>query len=99
MGGRYTFQSRKEIDGVADAVGKGESLGTKKGAEGEDMVVWNCFGLTHNPRVEDWPAMPVEIHEPKIRPADFFTANSAIDVPSGRDLMSRLVGKDEMIWM
>jgi primary-amine oxidase len=24
-----------------------------------DVVVWSCFGLTHNPRVEDWPVMQV----------------------------------------
>jgi primary-amine oxidase len=50
-GGRYTLQSQKEIDGVADAVKRGDNV------EDDDVVVWNCFGLTHNPRVEDWPIM------------------------------------------
>lgn len=88
-GGRYTLQSRKEIDGVGDAVARGEKLGK----DGEDIVVWNCFGLTHNPRVEDWPVMPVEIHELKIKPSDFFEANPSIDVPSSRNLSSKLVGE------
>lgn len=88
-GGRYTLQSRKEIDGVGDAVARGETLGK----EGEDVVVWNCFGLTHNPRVEDWPVMPVEIHELKIKPADFFEANPSIDVPSSRNMSSKLAGE------
>ncbi|QSZ37572.1 hypothetical protein DSL72_008670 [Monilinia vaccinii-corymbosi] len=88
-GGRFTIQSRKEIDGVGDAVARGEKLGE----EGEDVVVWNCFGLTHNPRVEDWPVMPVEIHELKIKPADFFEANPSLDVPSSRNLSSKLVGE------
>ncbi|KAK6613543.1 copper amine oxidase [Botrytis cinerea] len=61
--------------------------------EGEDVVVWNCFGLTHNPRVEDWPVMPVEIHELKIKPADFFEANPSIDVPSSRNMSSKLAGE------
>lgn len=87
-GGRYTLQSRKEIDGVGDAVARGETLGR----DGEDVVVWNCFGLTHNPRVEDWPVMPVEIHELKIKPADFFEANPSIDVPSSRNMSSKLAG-------
>jgi primary-amine oxidase len=50
-GGRYTLQSQREIDGVADAVKRGDNV------EDEDIVVWNCFGVTHNPRVEDWPVM------------------------------------------
>ncbi|KAG4035140.1 hypothetical protein MFRU_002g04840 [Monilinia fructicola] len=90
-GGRYTLQSKKEVDGVEDAVARGEVLGK----EGEDVVVWNCFGLTHNPRVEDWPVMPVEIHELKIKPADFFEANPSIDVPSSRNLSSKLVGGEK----
>ncbi|KAF7958424.1 hypothetical protein EAE96_001972 [Botrytis aclada] len=88
-GGKYTLQSRREIDGVSDAVARGDTLGK----EGEDVVVWNCFGLTHNPRVEDWPVMPVEIHELKIKPADFFEANPSIDVPSSRNMSSKLVGE------
>ena len=50
-GGRYTLQSLEEIAGVADAVARDENV------VDEDVVVWNCFGLTHNPRVEDWPVM------------------------------------------
>ena len=50
-GGKYTLQSQREIGGVADAVRRGEEV------VDEDIVVWNCFGLTHNPRVEDWPVM------------------------------------------
>lgn len=83
--GRYTMQSRKEIGGVADAVARGDSV------ENDDIVVWSVFGLTHNPRVEDWPVMPVEIHQINLRPADFFEANPSIDVPSNRNLESKLV--------
>ena len=50
-GGRYTLQSQNEIGGVADAVKRDEDV------EDTDVVVWNVFGLTHNPRVEDWPVM------------------------------------------
>lgn len=83
--GRYTMQSRKEIGGVADAVERGDNV------ENDDVVVWSVFGLTHNPRVEDWPVMPVEIHQINLRPADFFEANPSIDVPSNRNLESKLV--------
>jgi primary-amine oxidase len=90
-GGRYTLQSRKEIDGVGDAVERGDELVE----EGDDVVVWNSFGLTHNPRVEDWPVMPVEIHELHIKPADFFKANPSIDVPSSKNLASKLVEREK----
>jgi primary-amine oxidase len=49
--GQYTLQSQREIDGVADAVARHENI------DNEDVVVWSVFGLTHNPRVEDWPVM------------------------------------------
>lgn len=50
-GGRFTLQSRDEIGGVNDAANRKENV------ENDDVVVWSCFGLTHNPRVEDWPVM------------------------------------------
>lgn len=34
--------------------------------------------------------MPVEIHEVHLRPADFFTSNPAIDVPSSKNESSVL---------
>lgn len=48
------------------------------------------FGLTHNPRVEDWPVMPVEIFQLHFKPSDFFEANPSIDVPSNNNLTSVL---------
>lgn len=50
-GGRYPFMSEAEVDGVADAAARDENV------EDEDLVLWSVFGLTHNPRVEDWPVM------------------------------------------
>ncbi|KKK14408.1 hypothetical protein P175DRAFT_0500460 [Aspergillus ochraceoroseus IBT 24754] len=88
-GGRYTLQSQKEVDGVSDAVKRGDSVNDT------DVVVWSTFGITHNPRVEDWPVMPVEIFQLMIKPADFFTANPSLDVPSGKDAASRVVSGSE----
>ncbi|PNS19643.1 Copper amine oxidase 1 [Sphaceloma murrayae] len=84
-GGRFTMQSRTERGGVGDAVARNDDV------RDEDVVVWSVFGLTHNPRVEDWPVMPVEIHQIHLRPADFFEANPSIDVPSDKNCASRLV--------
>ena len=52
--GRYTLQSRNEVGGVADMVKRCDDTVQ------EDVVVWNSFALTHNPRVEDWyvPSIP-----------------------------------------
>ena len=86
-GGRFTMQSRKEVDGVADAVARGDKV------KDTDLVVWSVFGLTHNPRVEDWPVMPCEIHQVHLRPADFFTANPSIDVPPSSNKASVEVQK------
>lgn len=86
-GGRFTLQSTTETDGLADAVAR------KDAVVDEDVVVWSVFGLTHNPRVEDWPVMPVEIHQIHLRPADFFEVNPAIDVPSVKNMASVEVDK------
>ena len=57
----------------------------------QDLVVWHTFGMTHNPRVEDFPVMPVEITTVSLKPADFFEANPALDVPQSRQEGSRSV--------
>ncbi|KAI1334678.1 copper amine oxidase 1 [Xylariaceae sp. FL0016] len=59
--GEFTNQSRKEEGGVKTMVERKDWFGDALGGAGEGKksspVVWNVFGLTHNPRVEDWPVM------------------------------------------
>ena len=50
--------------------------------DGEDIVVWHSFGLTHFPRVEDWPIMPVDTVGFKLRPEGFFDRSPVLDVPA-----------------
>ncbi|KAF2811427.1 copper amine oxidase-like protein [Mytilinidion resinicola] len=83
-GGRFTLQSQLEVDGVSDAAKRNDPV------TNEDVVIWSVFGLTHNPRVEDWPVMPADIFQVNFRPSDFFTANPSIDVPSTKNLSSQL---------
>ncbi len=45
-----------------------------------DVVVWHTFGVTHVPRPEDWPVMPVEYTGFQLLPVGFFDRNPAIDV-------------------
>ena len=48
---------------------------------GTDVVVWHTFGVTHIPRPEDWPVMPVESTGFLLAPVGFFDRNPALDVP------------------
>ncbi|MFJ4225038.1 primary-amine oxidase [Microbacterium sp. NPDC089695] len=49
--------------------------------DGEDIVLWHTFGLTHIPRPEDWPVMPVDHTGFTFSPYGFLDANPALDVP------------------
>ena len=49
--------------------------------ENTDLVLWHTFGLTHVPRPEDWPIMPVDYTGFKLKPVGFFDRNPALDVP------------------
>lgn len=69
--GEFTNQSKKEVGGVKAMVDRGDwfvggadhenSHANSAGDKGKGLksspIVWNVFGLTHNPRVEDWPVM------------------------------------------
>ncbi|MCG2624043.1 primary-amine oxidase [Arthrobacter sp. I2-34] len=52
--------------------------------DGEDIVLWHTFGLTHYPRVEDWPIMPVDTAGFKLRPDGFFDRSPVLDVPASK---------------
>jgi len=44
------------------------------------VVLWHTFGITHVPRPEDWPVMPVEHCGFLLSPAGFFDRNPALDL-------------------
>ena len=46
-----------------------------------DVVVWHTFGVTHVPRPEDWPVMPVEYCGFLLSPVGFFDRNPSLDAP------------------
>jgi primary-amine oxidase len=48
---------------------------------GTDIVAWHTFGVTHLPRPEDWPVMPVEYCGFHLMPVGFFDRNPSLDVP------------------
>ncbi|HTJ34053.1 MAG TPA: primary-amine oxidase [Dactylosporangium sp.] len=58
-----------------------EWMARERDLDGEDVVLWHTFGLTHFPRPEDWPVMPVDACGFVLRPYGFFDRNPALDVP------------------
>lgn len=50
--------------------------------EDTDVVLWHTLGITHIPRAEDWPVMPVEKAGFHLLPVNFFDKNPALDVPA-----------------
>ena len=52
-----------------------------RGVDDADIVLWHTFGLTHFPRVEDWPIMPVDTCGFVLKPHGFFGRNPAMDIP------------------
>ena len=46
-----------------------------------DLVTWHTFGVTHLPRPEDWPVMPVEYCGFHLIPSGFFDKNPTINLP------------------
>ncbi|GAB6903254.1 primary-amine oxidase [Kineosporia succinea] len=50
--------------------------------DNQDLVVWHTFGLTHTPRPEDWPIMPVDYTGFTLKPVGFFDRNPTLDVPA-----------------
>ncbi|KAJ7864469.1 copper amine oxidase [Mycena olivaceomarginata] len=77
--GKYVPQTREAPeDSIGEWVKGGESI------EGEDILVYLTVGVTHIPRPEDWPVMPVEHLNITFKPVSFFEANPSMDVPGVR---------------
>lgn len=49
--------------------------------ENQDLVNWYTVGITHVPRPEEWPIMPVAHLGFKLWPAGFFVKNPSMDLP------------------
>lgn len=78
--GEFTNQSREDT-------GLGIWAQRADDVENEDVVLWHSFGITHMPRPEDFPIMPVEMMTVSLKPANFFKVNPSNDVPrSGQAL-------------
>ncbi|KAI9323500.1 copper amine oxidase [Dichotomocladium elegans] len=76
-GGFYCYQSDPN-----DHLGIPQWIKEPKDVRNKDIVCWLTFGLTHIPRVEDFPIMPVETVGWMLKPANFFKGNPGIDIPA-----------------
>lgn len=57
--------------------------------ENTDVVLWHTFGVTHIPRPEDWPVMPVEYAGFTLFPVGFFDKSPAHDAPPSSHCKSK----------
>lgn len=91
-GGKWTNQSLSESGGCFDMASRNDSV------RDDDVVLWLTYGMTHNPRVEDFPVMPVEINRLELKPADFFDKNPALDVPASTQERNKSVLVKDYPW-
>ena len=72
--GEYPNQSRA-TDGLPVWTSRNRNV------DGRDLVIWYTLGITHVPRPEEWPVMPVHSAGFRLVPAGFFNRNPALDIP------------------
>jgi len=75
--GMYPYQSRGG-DGLPQWTAADRPI------QNRDIVLWYVMGITHNPRPEDWPVMPVHAMGFKLEPWGFFARNPVLDLPPPR---------------
>jgi primary-amine oxidase len=66
------------VNGGAAGDGLPKWTGADRPIEDTDVVVWYTLGVTHVPRPEEWPLMPVHRVGFKLVPAGFFARNPAM---------------------
>jgi primary-amine oxidase len=81
--GEYTVQGDGS-DGLPDWTKANRNI------NGEDIVLWHAFGVTHVPRPEDFPVMPCEVTGFTLKPDGFFEGNPAIDLQPNMNEASKL---------
>src|SRR5699024_11252380 len=63
-------------DGIRDWISEDRDV------DGQRNVGWHTFGLTHFPRVEDWPIMPTDVAGVTLRADGVFDRAPVLDVPA-----------------
>ncbi|MEE4022602.1 primary-amine oxidase [Gordonia sp. PKS22-38] len=82
---RYDASERYAAGDFVNQSALGQGLPAYQAADrptdGEDIVLWHTFGLTHFPRTEDWPIMPTDYAGFTLKPYNFCDANPVMNVP------------------
>lgn len=86
--GEFTNQSKMDT-GIAEWANGVDNV------RNTDNIVWMTLGFTHIPKAEDFPVMPVEMHEIGLTPFGFFDKNPALDVPQAVNTFNKSVYADE----
>ncbi len=81
-GGRHTVMHSGE-GGLEEITAKDRNISEC------DLVTWLTFGVTHIPRPEDWPVMPVEYCGIHLIPVGFFDQNPTINLPPSCSSISK----------
>ncbi|MDR7304089.1 primary-amine oxidase [Haloactinomyces albus] len=83
---RYQADQRwpagEHVNQNAGGAGLPEYTAADRSIDGVDLVLWHTFGMTHFPRTEDWPIMPVDYCGFTLKPCGFFDHNPTLDVPA-----------------
>jgi primary-amine oxidase len=66
------------VNGGRPGAGLPKWTSANRSIEDTDVVVWYTLGVTHIPRPEEWPIMPVHRAGFKLVPAGFFSRNPAM---------------------
>lgn len=70
--GEYPFNTDGSTDGLKAWTQKNRTV------ENQDVVLWYTLGVTHLPRVEEWPIMPAHRASFRIVPAGFYSRNPVL---------------------
>ncbi|PIL34657.1 hypothetical protein GSI_03437 [Ganoderma sinense ZZ0214-1] len=81
--GKYVPQTRDTPEDALPNWARGDDS-----LVGQDILLYLTMGITHIPRPEDWPVMPVEHLRVLFRPTNFFEFNPSMDVPGANDTRS-----------
>jgi len=86
---RQLLASGDNVVQSKDCLGLKQWVQEDKPLRGADPVIWYSFGVTHLPRLEDFPIMPVETVGFMLKPYGFFMWNPTLDIPPERNAASK----------
>jgi primary-amine oxidase len=72
------------VNGGPPGTGLPKWTSANRAIEDTDVVVWYTLGVTHVPRPEEWPLMPVHRAGFKLVPAGFFARNPAMKAATAK---------------